>query len=266
MRTQWRWANHWPRRSRLELPARVIGLGTLINAAAILVGGCAGLLWHRHISLKTQQRLRLFLALLTFVAAGGMIWEGLAKTTGLVAMLKLGGVALLSLMLGALLGRALGIQNQLNKLGEYARASFAKADTASASKVGDGFVTCTLLFCVGPMAILGSVEDGLVGTIKVLALKSVMDGLATMAFAVTFGWSVMLAVIPLVAYQGTITLLARLIKPYLDKPELMQSINLTGGLLVLCIVLVVLDARKVPLADYLPAMLIAPALAQWWLC
>lgn len=246
----------------------MIGLGTLLNAAAILVGGCAGLAWHRQIPIHTQRHIRFVLALLTLAAAASMIYDGVAKAAGAAAALKIFGISLLSLMLGAVAGRTMGLQNQINKLGEYARARFAKAGQSSGgagASVGDGFVTCTLLFCVGPMAILGSMEDGLDGTIRILALKSLMDGLATMAFALTLGWGVMLAVIPVVAYQGTLTLLARLIKPYLDEPEILQSINLTGGLLVMCIVLVVLEVRKVPLADYLPALAIAPALAHWWL-
>ncbi len=244
----------------------MIGLGTLLNGASIIAGGCAGLAWRRQIPIHTQRHIRLVLALLTMAAAASMIYDGVAKAAGALAGLKIFGIALLSLMFGALLGRAMRLQERIHKLGEYARARFVKAgESTGGASVGDGFVTCTLLFCVGPMAILGSVEDGLGGTIRLLGLKSLMDGLATMAFSLTLGWGVMLAVIPVVAYQGTLTVLARLIKPYLDQPEILQSINLTGGLMVMCIVLVVLDVRKVPLADYLPALAIAPALAHWWL-
>ncbi len=196
-----------------------------------------------------------------------MIWDGIKEglTRGEFARIaKLFGVVLVALMLGSLTGHLLGIQRRLNKLGQYAKERFSKAQTDGTKNVSDGFVTCTLLFCVGPMAILGSLQDGLTGDFTILAVKGAMDGLATLAFTVTFGWGVMLAVLPLVAYQGAITLLAQLIEPYLKQPELMQSINLTGGFLVFCIVLIILEVRKVELANYLPALCFAPLL-MWLL-
>ena len=91
-----------------------------------------------------------------------------------------------------------------------------------------------------------------------------MDGLATMAFVSTFGWGVILAVIPVVAYQGTITLVAVYADPFLRNSGLLPSISATGGLLVSCISLVILDLRKVPLADYMPSLVVAPLLTWWW--
>ena len=113
------------------------------------------------------------------------------------------------------------------------------------------------------MAILGSLDDGLTGNFKTLAVKSVMDGLATMAFVKTFGIGPMFTAIPVLAYQGTITIGARALQPVLENAALLDSINATGGLLILCISLVILDIQKVPLADYLPSLAVAPALT--WL-
>src|SRR5262249_31214939 len=125
-------------------------------------------------------------------------------------------------------------------------------------------ITCSLLFCVGPMAILGALQDGLDGKYQTLAVKALMDGLATMAFVTTFGWGAMLSVVPVVAYQGTITLGARLLAPFLERQALLDSVNATGGMLVFCIALVILEIKKVELADYLPSLLVAPLLAWAW--
>lgn len=239
----------------------MIGIGTAFNAAAILIGGALGLLLKSKLSDLTQQRIRLALALLTVYVAGSMIWQGLGG--GFWITSKRIVIVLVSIVIGAAIGTLFGLQKGLERIGRYAQERFAATNDTSSNRMSEGLVTCTLLFCVGPMAILGCIEDGLDGKWNILALKGIMDGLATLAMASTFGWGVILSVIPLVAYQGTLTLSARLIKPYLDQPEMLQSINLTGGLLILCVVLMILRVQKVPLADYLPALAIAPLLAYW---
>jgi len=113
------------------------------------------------------------------------------------------------------------------------------------------------------MAIIGALEDGLNGKVQTLAIKSVMDGLAAMAFVKSFGVGPIFAAIPVLAYQGTITLGAEALKPILGNPMLLDSISATGGLLILCISVVILDIQKVPLADYLPSLAVAPVLT--WL-
>ncbi|MSR65802.1 MAG: DUF554 domain-containing protein [Pedosphaera sp.] len=241
--------------------------GTIINAAAVLVGGAIGLAANRRVSLANQRRIKLLLALLTVVAGGIMIWDGLKggfTHGGFIHVTKLLVVVLAALMLGSLTGYFLGVQRRLNKLGQYAKERFSKAQTAGTANASEGFVTCTLLFCVTPMAILGSIEDGLTGSFKILALKAAMDGLSTIAFAATFGWSVLLSLVPLVAYQGTLTLLARYLQPVMEQRALLDSINLAGGFLVLCIVLILLEVKKVELANYLPALIYAPLL-MWLL-
>jgi len=109
-----------------------------------------------------------------------------------------------------------------------------------------------------------NIVTGLLGNYRTLALKSVMDGLATVAFAKVFGWGVLLSVIPVVAYQGTITLLAKLLEPYLRNPALLDSINATGGMLVFCIALIILELKKIELADYLPSLAFAPLITWLW--
>jgi len=161
----------------------------------------------------------------------------------------------------------LHLQKGLNRLGQYARERFTKAGAEKAQRWSEGFITCTILFCVGPMAILGAFQDGLDGHWQTLGVKAIMDGLATMAFVGTFGWGAILAVIPVVAYQGTISLAAKSLAPFFLEPAnapLLNSLNATGGLLVFCIALIILELKKVELADYLPSLIWAPLITWLW--
>jgi|SRR6185503_16625925 uncharacterized membrane protein YqgA involved in biofilm formation len=238
-------------------------LGTLLNAAGILLGGILGLALRRQFKPNTQLLLKNILGLL-------VIWVGLSTTWkslggGILGVAKQMTIVVLALILGRLTGRLLHLQKGLNKLGEYAKDRFAKASTGGApQKWSEGFITCTVLFCVGPMAILGSVQDGLNGKWQTLGIKAVMDGLATMAFVGSFGWGAILSVVPVVACQGTLTLAARLLAPQLQNPALIDSINATGGLLVFCISLIIFELKKIELADYLPSLAWAPLITWVW--
>src|SRR5207248_1866341 len=124
---------------------------------------------------------------------------------------------------------------------------------------------CAALFCAAPLGILGALQDGLSGYFYPLIVKGLIDGLATRGFVPLFGWGVMLSVIPVLAFQGTITLLAsQFLPPFLRAHELLDSINAVGGLLVFCVAMVILDIKKVALADYLPSLAFAPLLASLW--
>jgi uncharacterized membrane protein YqgA involved in biofilm formation len=237
-------------------------IGTILNGAAILLGGVAGLTVAKEISPANQSRLKVALGVFVVYAGLSATWVGLNGSFGQIV--KQVGIVLLSLILGNLVGKLLRIQKSLNSLGQYARDRFAKARPTDPNRLSDGFVTCSLLFCVGPMAILGSMQDGLTGDFKTLAIKSVMDGLATMAFAKTFGWGVLLSLIPVVSYQGTLTLAARALQPMLRDQALLDSISATAGLLICCLALIVLDLKKVRVADYLPSLAFAPLLTWFW--
>ena len=173
---------------------------------------------------------------------------------------------MLSLGIGKWVGSIIGIQKQLNTIGLNARKKFNKAAEKNEEKnsPNEGFITCTLLFCVGPMSLLGPIQDGLNGDIQILVIKSIMDGISTMTFATTFGWSVLLSALPVLIYQGSLTLLASTVKQWLDGlPEaalLLDSVTAAGGFIVLCIPLLLLNIRRIQLADYLPALLIAPCI------
>lgn len=237
-------------------------IGTIINAGAILAGGVTGLTIGKELSPRAQFRLKMLLGILTIYAGFSMFWQSINGTLGQV--LKQGFIAILALLIGNVIGKALRLQKAVNKLGEFAKKSFTNKDNADSDKFSEGFITCTILFCVGPMAIIGSLQDGLSGNYRLLAIKSVMDGLATLGFVKTFGWGPVLAVVPVVAYQGSITLAAGRVQPLLRNSPLLDSMNATGALIVLCIAVVIFGLQKVPLADYLPALVVAPLITWLW--
>ena len=238
-------------------------LGTILNALGILVGGVLGLSLRRQLSLPVQVGIKGLLGVLMVVVGLKTTWTSLGGTLGQIAKQLF--IVILALIFGRLTGRLLRLQKGLNRLGAYARDRFTQAGSESGHKWSEGFITCTILFCVGPMAILGSIEDGLSGKWQTLGAKSIMDGLATMAFVGTFGWGAILSVVPVVAYQGTLTLMASLLAPWVNQdPMLLNSINATGGLLVFCIALIILELKKLELADYLPSLVFAPLITWIW--
>lgn len=237
-------------------------IGTILNSLAILAGGTAGLTVARDISAANQQRLKVALGAFTVYVGLSLTWNGVNGSFRQV--LGQLGVVLLSLMLGNATGRLLHLQSGLNRLGQAARRRFSDATTGGGRRPMEGFITCSLLFCVGPMAILGAIQDGLTGSIKILGIKSVMDGLATMAFSKTFGWGVLLAAVPVLIYQGGISLAAGMLQPFLDQKDLLDSVNATGGMLLFCVALLVLEIWPVRVADYLPSLVYAPLLTWWF--
>src|SRR5216117_2104818 len=189
--------------------------GTILNAAAILMGGIVGLTASRQPSLAHQTALRILLGAFTVYAGLGATWQ--AVNGVFLQVLKQLTILLLALMLGNLTGKLLRIQKSLNHLGRYAKQKISGTRPAALRRSSEGFITCSILFCVTPIAVLGSLQDGFTHNFKTLAVKSVMDGLATMAFVTTFGWGAILSIIPVIACQGTLALLARLLQPYLDR-------------------------------------------------
>jgi hypothetical protein len=239
-------------------------IGTILNAAGILMGGILGLTLRRQFTPATQVALKGALGVLVIFVGLKTTWTSLGG--GLWPVTKQLIIVILALTLGRLAGKLLRLQKNLNSLGRYASERFAKAGSEKTQRWSEGFITCTILFCVGPMAILGAVQDGL-GQWQTLGAKAIMDGLATMAFVGTFGWGAILAVVPVAAYQGTISLAAKTLEPFLHDPvnaPLLNALNATGGLLVFCIALIILELRKIELADYLPSLVWAPIIAWAW--
>lgn len=247
-------------------------IGTLLNVGGIVVGGIVGLTMGNRIPATVQGRVRLGLAGLIAYAGLSMVWEGLHG--GLAHNLRQLGIGLLALVVGNLAGRLLRLQRRIDQVGRWAAGRFERAQgksTGAQDEVSDtrrwseGFVTCTLIFCVGPMAILGSIQDGIDGQWKTLGIKGLLDGLATLGFTVTYGWGPILAAIPVLAYQGSITLGAQWLEPLMRGNELKASLGIAGGFIVACIAVVILEIRKVPLANYLPALVFGPVMTWWWM-
>jgi uncharacterized membrane protein YqgA involved in biofilm formation len=235
----------------------------MLNAVAIVAGGVIGLATVKDLSAANQSRLKVLVAVFTVYAGLSMVWDGFAGSFGhRVAQLA---IAIMALVFGKVTGRILRLQHWVNRLGQVAQQKFADAKAKRSHRMADGFVTCTLLYCLGPLAILGALQEGLLGSFRTLAVKAALDALATMAFARVFGWGVILAAIPVFAYQGSISLLGRLLERWLSEPALLESLSLVLGLLVFSIALIILELKRIAHADYLPSLAYAPLLTWLWL-
>jgi uncharacterized membrane protein YqgA involved in biofilm formation len=234
-------------------------IGTILNSAGIVVGGLVGLRRKKPLSAANESFFKVMLGAFAVFYGLRLTWLSLNGPFLHVAKQIL--VAILSLMLGKLTGRLLRLQTLSNRLGRSAR------DTLSAAKPGQsqpwtvGFQTCTALFCAAPLGLIGALQDGISSYSYPLGVKAVMDGLASMAFAQIFGWGVVVAALPVLALQGTLTLASELfLKPVLTAHGWLDSVNAVGGLLVFCVALVILGIKKIELADYLPSLAFAPLL------
>jgi hypothetical protein len=234
--------------------------GAILNAIGILVGGLWGLLLKRQFSANLQLALRGLMGVMTVVIGLHLTWMGLNGSV--FQIFKQIVVVVFALMLGRFVGKLCRIQNTLNRLGQSASQRFAAARPNDPNRVSEGFTICALLFCAGPLGPIGAVQDGLSNYWPPLAVKMVMDGLAAMGFVCIFGPGILLSAIPVLVYEGTITLAVRTIEPFLRAHNLVDSLSAVGGLLIFCVALIVLELKKLELADYLPSMLMAP-LITW---
>lgn len=236
--------------------------GTLLNALAIFIGGVAGLTLRRTMSAATQSALKILLGVFTVYVGLSLTWQGVGGSIGEV--FRELAVVLGALMLGNATGKLTCLQRGINRLGHHAKEQYAHAQPNAPGHFGNGFVTCTILFCAAPLAVLGPAQEALTGDWRPLAIKAVMDGLATLAFVGVFGSGVMLSVVPVVAFQGLVWVGVKLLVPALTQHALLDSITATNGLLVFCVALIVFELKKVSLADYLPSLAFAPLLT-WFL-
>jgi uncharacterized membrane protein YqgA involved in biofilm formation len=235
-------------------------LGTILNVVAIVAGGLAGLIVKKQPSAGTQSYFKIVLGALTVYFGLRLTW--LSVNGSFAHILKQIGIVLLSLILGNMAGRLAGLQKASNRIGQLARERMARAKPDNPQRFSDGFLVCALLFCAAPLGTLGAIHNGLLPDyFYPLAIKAVMDGMVAMAFAVMFGWGVILSAIPVLVFQGTITLMcAHSVLPFLEARGLTDSVNATGGLLIFCVSLLIFEVRKVHVTDYLPSILFAPLL------
>jgi uncharacterized membrane protein YqgA involved in biofilm formation len=222
--------------------------GTFINVAAILIGGTIGLIFGARIPEKFKN---------TVIAGMGLFTTAL----GLQMFFKTENslVVLGALIIGALLGEWIGIEDGLQAFGQLLEKRFSRdEETGSSSKFVRGFMVSSLLFCIGPIAILGSIQDGLSGDYKLLAVKSTLDGFASIAFASTLGVGVMFSSLIILIYQGGVSLLANQLNAIVTDP-MMAEMTATGGVILMGVAFSnLLELKKIRVGNFLPALAIAP--------
>lgn len=253
----------------------MVGLGTLINVATILAGAALGLV----VGHRLPERVRMTMLQGVGLAVVALGVRQATSTANLV-------FPLVAVVVGGLLGELMGIEERLADLGEWIRRKVERpvdpevegvvehelsgappahdhADGPAASphrhRFVEGFVAASLLYVVGPLAILGSIADGLSGDIELLVVKAALDGLVSVIFAATLGWGVAFSVVPVALYQGATTLLAGAADALLTERMILE-LTATGGLLVMGIGVRLLDLKQIRVASFLPALLVAPVL------
>ena len=224
--------------------------GTLVNVGAILLGTLIGELVGGRLSTQLQTRILHGLGLVVLVIGidNALQWR---DTNPLIV---LGGV-----LLGGLAGEALRIEDRLQAVGDRAQRTLAKGGE---STVAEGFFTASLIFCVGALAVVGSIQDGLTGNHDTLYTKALLDGFASVALAASLGWGVALSAVSVLIYQGALTLGAGLFQDILtDGSDALLSLTSAGGVLIIGLSLKLLDIQDVKVGNFLPALLFAPAIA-----
>jgi uncharacterized membrane protein YqgA involved in biofilm formation len=237
------------------------GLGTVLNVVAILIGAGIGVLIGHRLPERTRRTVTDALGLVTLVIGG----LNIASLTDEDYVAAVGGggtllVVLAALLVGGIGGSLLRIEDRLESFGAWLQGRFTRGEaTESRARFVEGFVDASLVFCIGPLAVLGSLSDGLGQGIDQLALKSTLDGFASLAFAASLGWGVAASAIAVGVWQGLLTILGALLGTFMSA-ALIASLTATGGVLLLGVGLRLLNIRQVPVGDLLPALLIAPVI------
>jgi uncharacterized membrane protein YqgA involved in biofilm formation len=234
------------------------GLGTIINIVAILIGSTVGIFVGAKFREHTRDLVITVLGFVTLLAAADAIKE--LWNSNFVSELPRGWpifAILLSLLIGALIGNALDIENRLEGFGVKLKSKF---DPNGSSPFVDGFVTASLLFVIGPMAILGSISDGMGTGIDQLVLKSILDGVISIPFAASLGWGVAVSTLPVGIYQFAWTGVGLFLGSVLPEYQIL-AMTATGGILLLGISLRVMKIKQVAVGNLLPALFLAPIIA-----
>ncbi len=239
----------------------IIGLGTIINLLAIVIGTVAGVLIGNRLSEKTSRVVTDGLGLVVLVLGGLNVVAVLddelvgAVGPGIPLLIVIGAI-----LIGGVIGSALKIEQRLESFGAVLQKRFAgKGTKDSKEKFVTGFVNASLVFTIGPLAILGALSDGLGKGIEQLATKSILDGFASLAFAASLGWGVALSAIPVGIWQGLLTAVAFAVGSVMSAPVI-AALTATGGVLLLGVGLRLLQLRQVAVGNMLPALIVAPVL------
>ena len=224
--------------------------GTIINSITVFAGTLLGLLLGSRLSDNIRDTVLRGLGLVTLVIGIQMAFD----TQNILIVLG-------SVLLGGILGEWWHIEDGLNSLGAWLETRFNRRGAGTqedATRFIRGFVTASLLFCVGPMTILGSIQDGLTGDYRLLAIKAMLDGFAALAFASSLGIGVGFSILPILIIQGGISLLAVQTQNFLTEAMILE-LTATGGVLIMGLAIsTLLEVRKIRVGNFLPALIIAP--------
>ena len=233
------------------------GIGTVLNIATILIGSVIGILIGEKLKEKTRGLITDILGMVTLLGAASAIFP-LFKDQYLSAIPKGWSTmpVLIALLLGGIIGSALKLEDRVEHLGEYLRNKFNSKEGSFV----EGFLNSSLLFAIGPLAILGSISDGMGKGIDQLTLKSVLDGFASMAFASSLGWGVAASAISVGVYQGLWTV-SGLFLGNVMRDYQVDAMTITGGILLLAIGFRLLKIRDIPVGNLLPSLFLAPLVA-----
>lgn len=241
------------------------GVGTLINVVTVLIGTLIGVLVGHRLSQRTRDvvtdGLGLVTLLIAALSAASITDAAWTAAVGDSAPML---IVLGSLLLGGIVGSILGIEDRLEGFGAWlqtrlhARAG-GREESADRQRFIEGFVASSLVFCVGPLTILGSINDGLGNGPDQLVLKAALDGFAAIAFAASLGWGVAFSAIAIIVVQGSLTLLGAALGEFLPDAHL-AALTTTGGLMLVGVALRLLRIKQLPVGDLLPGLLFAPLL------
>ncbi|MFL6174281.1 MAG: DUF554 domain-containing protein [Marmoricola sp.] len=246
-----------------------IGTGTVVNASTVLVGSTLGVLIGHRLPLRTRSVVTDALGLVTLLIAAS---SATAVSDGALSDAVGGSAPMLivlgALLLGAILGSLLRIEDRLEGLGDSLQRRLTRrgggepeVDHEARDRFVTGFMTASLVFCVGPLTILGSITEGIGKGPDQLLLKSALDGFASIAFAAAFGWGVAASIVTLVAIQGGLTALGAVLGDFLPDAHL-AALTATGGLMLVGVALRLLEIKQLKVGDLLPALVFAPVLVE----
>lgn len=226
--------------------------GTLINVGTVLAGTIVGTVLGGRLPERVRETVLHSLGLVTVLVG---VSQGLAAFRPPLTDVTRGAVLVVmaSVLVGGVLGELIGIERGLDRLGEALRARFGRGQ----ARFTEGFVVASLVFCVGPLTIVGSIEEGLTGDYQLLAVKAMLDGFGALAFASALGWGVGFSILVILVYQGGLTLAAGAVAGAFSD-AMIAAMSATGGVLILGIALRLLDLRRVRVANLLPAVILAP--------
>ncbi|HET7690435.1 MAG TPA: DUF554 domain-containing protein [Nocardioidaceae bacterium] len=236
------------------------GIGTLVNVVTVLIGSVIGVFAGHRLAERTRDvvtdGLGLVTLLIAALSATAITDSSLEAAVGDSAPVL---IVLGALVIGGVIGSILGIEESLEKFGGWLQRRLGGRGGATRERFIEGYVTASLVFCVGPLTILGALNDGLGNGPDQLFLKAALDGFASIAFAASLGWGVAASVVSIVAIQGSLTVLGVFLGDVLPDAQL-AAVTATGGLMLIGVALRLLRIRPLPVGDLLPALLVAPIL------